>query len=140
MIHRICLNALLLIVIALSASITRAQSTTVFAGTPSLIISEGGTNRTSQNLAREQAVNAGCVISQIGNSFYWASRENRQLIRIESGAFIIYVAVEGGGYIKTIAPGMKKIAALLGDTEAKFDYVEHLLIGLKSVTYYGVSR
>lgn len=24
-----------------------------------------------------------------------------------------------------------------GDPEEKFDYVEHLLLGLKSVTYYG---
>ncbi len=32
---------------------------------------------------------------------------------------------------------MKQAAALMGETEAKFDYVEHVLIGLKSVAYYG---
>ncbi len=29
---------------------------------------------------------------------------------------------------------------MAGDPEAKFDYVEHLLLGLKSVTYYGNSK
>ena len=32
---------------------------------------------------------------------------------------------------------LRKMSVALGDPEAKFDYVEHLLLGLKSVTYYG---
>ena len=62
------------------------------------------------------------------------------MVRIESGAFITFVAVDGGGYVRMIAPGEKKMVSLIGDTEAKFDYVEHLLTGLKSVTYYGTHR
>jgi hypothetical protein len=62
------------------------------------------------------------------------------MVRIESGAFVTYVAVNGSGYVRQIVPGMKAAAALAGDTESKFDYVEHILIGLKSVTYYGVAR
>ena len=43
----------------------------------------------------------------------------------------------GSGYVRTIRPESKEAASLMGATEAQFDYVEHALIGLKSVTYYG---
>jgi hypothetical protein len=89
---------------------------------------------------RESAVNFECVISKIGQDYYWASRENRPMVRIEAGAFITFVALDGAGYVRMVAPGEKKTVSLMGDTEAKFDYVEHLLIGLKSVTYYGTLR
>ena len=32
---------------------------------------------------------------------------------------------------------VKELGPKTGDPEEKFDYVEHLLLGLKSVTYYG---
>ncbi len=117
-----------------------AQVVTVLKGVPSVKISEGGTERQPEPLNRETAVNLECVISRIGDDYYWASRENTEMVRLERGAFITYLAVNGSGYVRVIAPDMKQAAALMGETEAKFDYVEHLLIGLKSVTYYGSLR
>jgi hypothetical protein len=93
-----------------------------------------------ETLSRDKAVNLECVISKIGEVYYWASRENKRMVRIESGAFITFVAMNGSGYVRMIAPGMKKAVSLMGDAETKFDYVEQLLIGLQSVTYYGVTR
>ena len=117
-----------------------AQSTTVFAGVPSVKISEGGTERNPEALTRLQAANVHCVISQIGDKYDWASRENKPLVLIERGAFMTFVAADGTGYIRVTIPSAKEAAALLGGTEAEFDYVEHLLIGLRSVTYYGKIR
>ncbi len=117
-----------------------AQVVTVFKGVPTIKISEGGTERQPEPLNRETAVNLECVISRIGDDYYWASRENTEMVRLEGGAFITYLAVNGSGYVRVIAPGMKQAAALISETEAKFDYVEHLLIGLKSITYYGSLR
>ena len=117
-----------------------AQVLTVLKGVPSVKVSEGGTERLPESLNRETAVNLECVISKIGDDYYWASRENTQMVRVEAGIFITYLAVNGSGYVRVIAPDMKQAAALMSETEAKFDYVEHLLIGLKSVTYYGVLR
>jgi hypothetical protein len=114
-----------------------SQSKTIFSGIPSIKISEGGVERTPETLSRERAIYVGCVISQIGAKYYWATRENKELIRSKTGAFITFVAVDGAGYIRTVSPEMKRAASLMGETEAKFDYVEHLLIGLKSITYYG---
>ena len=49
-----------------------------------------------------------------------------------------YIAANGSGYVRVIKPAMKAAASLLGGASERYDYVEHLLIGLDSVTYYGV--
>lgn len=59
------------------------------------------------------------------------------MARIKSEAFVTYVALNGSGYVRVIRPESKQAASLMGPTEEQFDYVEHLLIGLKSVSYYG---
>ena len=68
-----------------------------------------------------------CVISRIGEQYYWASRENAEMVRLESGAFVTYVALNGSGYVRVVNPTLKSVAALMSQTEGKFDYVEHLL-------------
>jgi hypothetical protein len=122
------------------ASTLHGQAMTVFKGRPALKISEGGTERTPESVPRDRAVNLECIISKIGEDYYWASRENTRMVRVESGAFITFIAINGSGYVRVVAPGMKLSAALMSEAESKFDYVEHILIGLRSVTYYGVAQ
>lgn len=131
-----------LLTMALSTSGTAVQSpATVLKGRPSVKVSEGGLERTPEQIRREQAINLECVISQIGTSYYWASRENVQLLRVDSGgAFITFVAVNGSGYVRMVKPEAKTAAALMSPTEERFDYVEHLVIGLRTVTYYGARQ
>lgn len=117
-----------------------AQVRTVLRGVPTFKITEAGTERTPEKLAPDRAAGFIVVVSRVGDKYLWASRENKELVRIELGAFITYVAVNGSGYIRVIAPGMKEAVSLMGDTEVEYDYVEHLLVGLKSVTYYGKVR
>lgn len=116
----------------------------VFTGVPEIKISEGGVSRVPENLTKGKAINFKCTITQIDDKYYWTSRENVELIPIASGAFITYWAVNGSGYVRVVKPESKeevrKLGAMAGDPEAKFDYVEHLLLGLKSVTYYGKSK
>ena len=114
--------------------------TTVFKGRPSLKISEGGIERTPEQLPRDRAINLECVISQIGTLYYWASRENVQMVRVDSGGFVTYVAANGAGYVRVVKPEAKAAAAQMSGTEERFDYVEHALVGLRSVTYYGVRQ
>ena len=140
MTHRGALAIFVLATILFLPSGSGAQATTVFAGLPGVKISEGGVERVPENVSRDRAVNLACVISRIGEKYYWASRENKEMVRIASGAFITFLAVDGAGYVRIVAPGMKEAVSLMGDTETKFDYVEHALIGLRSVTYYGVTR
>ena len=159
MINPFAARAVALLAVTLTAVLTSAQGTglaaktvlpapavgaqtpsTVFKGRPSVKISEGGIERTPDNISRERSINLECVISQIGDSYYWASRENVPLVKIESGAFVTFVAANGSGYIRVVKREMKAAASLMSPTEEGFDYVEHALIGLRTVTYYGVRQ
>ena len=124
--------------ILIIAATVHAQSTMVFNGLPIVKISEGGVSRVPENITRDRAVNLKCIISKISGAYYWASRENAKLLRIDSGAFSTFVAENGSGYIRMVNRDLKDAASLMSETEAKYDYVEHLLIGLRSVTYYGI--
>jgi hypothetical protein len=131
---------LLLFISVLFSSPAFGQVVTVFKGQPTVKISEGGVSRLPQQLSYDQAINLECVISAIDGRYYWASRENKELIRTEGGAFVTFVARNGSGYVRIIKPDLKATASLMSDTEATFDYVEHLLIGLRSVIYYGAAQ
>ena len=128
------------LLVAAFAAQASAQARTVFSGVPSMKISEGGMERLPQSLKRSDAVNVACVISEIGGKYYWATRVNTEMIRIESGAFITYLAVNGAGYVRVISPANKAAASQMSPTEEQFDYVEHALIGLRSITYYGTRK
>ena len=121
-----------------------AKEEIIFTGIPEIKISEGGISRVPETLSKSRAMEYKCTITRIDEKYYWTTRENVELIPISRGAFITFLAVEGQGYIRIVKPEMRetirKIGAMAGDPEEKFDYVEHLLLGLKTVTYYGKSK
>ena len=120
-----------------SASAT-ADSVTLFKGRPLINISEGGIERIVTDVPKDQAPNFACIISQISGKYYWASRENVELVAVQGGAFTTFTATNGSGYVRVLDPQMKQAATLMGGPESNYYYVEHLLVGLRSVTYYGV--
>ena len=134
-------KAILTLIFMTIAAPLFAKEVIIFTGVPEIKISEGGVNRVPENITKEKAINFKCTITKIDDKYYWTSRENIELMPISSGAFITYWAVNGSGYVRIVKPEMKKevkqLGAVAGDPEEKFDYVEHLLLGLKSVTYYG---
>ena len=134
---RRCVVGVVAVLLVSGVALTQTP-VTVVRGIPQFKISEGGTERQPEALTRAVAVNLGVVISQIGDTYYWASRENTPMVAVDSGgAFVTYLAVNGNGYVRVIKPEMKSAASLLGGPEAQYDYVEHLLQGLRSITYYG---
>ena len=121
------------------SSICSAQSFS-FTGLPSIKISEGGVERIAEKIEATKVQNISCVIREVDGKFFWVSRENKQLVKIDTrGAFLIFLAVDGSGYIRMIKPELKDAASLMSATEKSFDYIEHLLLGLRTVTYYGKS-
>lgn len=140
MASRIVQLAVLFLVLGLASTGLQAQSRTVFNGVPAIKISEAGLERLPEALPTETATNLRCVISEIGGKYYWATRENKELTRRSAGAFITYSAIDGSGYVRVIDPVHKAAVSLVSPTESRFDYVEHLLLGLRSVTYYGKAQ
>ena len=117
----------------------QAQSTT-FTGLPTVKITEGGVERSAEKLDRATASTLFCVINEKDGKFYWETRGNKPLLKIDSNAFVIYVAVDGSGYVRILKPEFKQAAASISATEKNYDYVEHMMLGLRAVTYYGVSN
>ena len=125
--------------LALVPALGQAQLRTAFSGVPSVRITEEGTERLEEDIPDRMATSLGCVITQVGDEYYWDSRADRPMMRIDSGAYTTFIALDSSGYVRMIVPEMKGLAAsVMGDTETRFDYVEHLVVGLRTVTYYGV--
>ena len=126
--------------IFLCSSICNAQVLS-FVGVPAVRISEGGVERFAEKLEQSKSMELACVVKEIDGKFIWASRENKPLVKIDTGgAFVMFVAVDGSGYIRQIKPSFKNAASLMSSTEKSFDYIEHLLLGLRTVTYYGMAN
>lgn len=125
---------LFLLIIGFSGSLI-AESVTVFKGYPAIKIIERGSSRDANEVLVAKAPDLACVISNIDGKFYWASRENVEVFPMVSGAFTTYLAVNGSGYVRVSSPEAR--AGLKNAGEGEHDYVEHLLLGLNSITYYG---
>jgi hypothetical protein len=110
---------------------------TVFHGRPAVRIQEDGVQRSVNALAAQEAAGFECVVSRIGDAYYWASRENRPMIRNEGPGYVTYVSPDGSGYVKILKPEMKSVVSMLKPTEAAFDYLEHMSLGLSTMTYFG---
>jgi hypothetical protein len=136
------MNKILVLLIVFSfVTPLSAQEKIVFTGIPIIKISEGGMSRLPETLSKSKVIEYKCTITKIDNKYYWTTRENIELISISTRVFITFLGVNASGYIRIVKPEMreivKELGPMTGDPEEKFDYVEHLLLGLKSVTYYG---
>lgn len=128
----------LFIAIALIPTSAFSQPITVFEGQPIVkILNEGETSGNLEKLSPSKSGNFKCAISKVGDEYFWTSRDNTPLFLIDSGGFSTFVALTGSGYIRVIKSEFKQAASQMSETEKEFDYAEHLVLGLRSVTYYG---
>lgn len=65
-------------------------------------------------------------IISVKDNYFWASRDKKPLIASSSDDFYNFVAPTGEGYIK------------ISSEEGKTVYVEHMTLGFKNITYWGV--
>lgn len=108
-----------------------AVSDVVFTGIPSLkvIVSESSSSRTQ--LSEKDASDSKVIITKSGDQYFWSSRGNTELSLVRSGAFWIFLATNGSGYVRIVDQELRDMV------EAEYSYVEHLTMMLGSVTYYG---
>jgi len=137
MFKKVCILVMLLSCILAVRGYAQENEETVFSGVPLVKISEGGASRVVEDLKGAKASEAECTITKIGDKYRWKTRNNAELFLVQSGAFITFVATNGPGYVRIIPSDLKEAASLMDETEKKYDYVEHMLIGLRSITYYG---
>jgi hypothetical protein len=129
-------NSFFLFLFIIPSFLLKAKESYEFIGIPVTKISESGEFTSSKEISNKAEFR--CVISATDGKYYWKTRENKEMVKVRSGIYITYIALNGSGYVRVIDQEMKKI--VFKDGETKFDYKEHLISGLSSVTYYGITK
>lgn len=78
-------------------------------------------------------------VVKIGRSYFWKSRENRQLIYNKSDIFNTLVDPRGGGWVKVGDQRKVPDALRILDGTEEFHYFENVSSGLFTITYWGTA-
>jgi len=105
-------------------SVVIPRAATALEGIPTVLISSDGDTTEKQSLSGTEATKNRLLITVVNGQFYWASRGNRPLQLLGSGAFT-YLYEGPGAYIKFTKLGNKIL------------YMEHANISLSTLTYWG---
>ena len=115
------------------------DSQVVFEGRPLRKVESAFERTTESSLTSDDAFKYSVRILERGGKYYWASREMRELLRHEAGAYITFISPDGAGYIRVGNGLLLNLRDQLpAEQRAKeIGYVEHLLTQFASITYYG---
>ena len=107
----------------------------IFIGVPLSKTELSGDNvaRTTLNALAQQEFQV--VIVEDGGRYFWKTREMKELERQESGIYVTYQAVDGSGYVR-----IGSLTAIDSNTTQDISYIEHLKLGLSTITYQGRAR
>lgn len=125
--RNICISMLLITV----SSLARAEERIVFSGTPTVKVESASHASNRLELTTQEQTEYRVLITVRDGKYYWASRENKDLIYFRSGAFDWFVA-PGSGYIKVVD---RKY--LLQEDGPRYLYMEHMTLLLSTITYWG---
>ncbi len=110
----------------------------VFVGHPLVrTINDEGDAKTKK-LDEKEAQEYLCLITRKGDRYFWASRDNTELRRHNVGAFEVFVATNGGGYVK-IFKGVDIDGLPNTNRLGIVNYLEHFPALLVTFTYWGRS-
>ena len=116
-------------VILIMMNITTYSETIVFEGIPLVKNSSSIENSLNEQVSGEEQINYKLIITKKGKDYMWFSREKKKLVHSKNGVFDYFVNPEGSGYIK-----------IAKTSNGKYLYLEHMSIGLQTVTYWGVAE
>lgn len=120
---------MLWITLILSAAAALAQDV-VFRGKPTVRVFTTTEKESREQLDGEVASKNECVIVQRGNKYYWASRDNGLMTRVDAAQFTYFIHAGGSGYVKVFTGERKAV-------NAPADYIENISRGFEVITYWG---
>ncbi|HAJ77319.1 MAG TPA: hypothetical protein DCM64_12820 [Gammaproteobacteria bacterium] len=115
------------------------QEQLIFEGLPSKRIERTTDNTHTATISGLESRSAAVRITKSGDNYFWESQNNTPMTKIGDGIYVTYLAIDGSGYVRTLNSTAREVYQRqspinqLGQTM----YVEHILIGLDSITYYG---
>jgi hypothetical protein len=110
-----------------------------FEGTPVLKVEVSDGAVQTLPVPKQTSLKYGVRVERTPTGYVWASRNNVPLVRVESGDYVTYTATTGAGYLRVLAPVMRKALLALpdGEREKEFVYMEHMVHRMGSITYFG---
>ena len=108
--------------------VSSAETNLVINGLPTKKVMSDIEGTELVNLTEDESNSYRLLITKRGNKYVWTSREDRELIFSHSGEFYNFVEPNGAGYIR------------MAKAENKIFYVEHLTLGFKNITYWGIAK
>ena len=112
-----------------------AEETIVFSGYPITKVESNADSTAQHELTDEQSSDYRVLIMKRNGKYYWASRENKELMHFRSGIAHWFIS-ESSGYIKIIDPSL-----IPGnDGTEQFVYMEHPTLVIDTITYWGVGN
>lgn len=128
----------LLITLLVSIGLTSVSAEQmVFNATPDSRVDSSAEKSARQVLTESKRNEFRLLITKVGDQYFWTTRENAPLIHTLSGAFHIFTDASGGGYVKIFDTGI--LPQSMRDPGPRYQYMEHLHLGLGSITYWGFS-
>lgn len=126
----------LFIILLLISSIS---AETIFTGIPNKKIEIQENSVLTTQLFKNEALEYKVIISIKDGKYFWESRGNVELKKIESGVYETYIATNGSGYIRVLKKTMRDLYKKMTeeDKEKNYLYSEHLVNQLGSITYIG---
>lgn len=115
------------------------NGTVVFEGTPRKKVEVAFLGAREEKLNSDQSFEFQVRILERNGKYYWATREMRELKRIEGPTYITYLELRGAGYIRTFQPFVYEMMKKLTPEQRKEEigYVEHVVLQFSSITYFG---
>lgn len=120
-----CIAGLLFLSISLHAD------ELVFEGVAQVLMNADASKSERHELSDVGGQKYACRIVSKGRKYYWASRENRELIRADAGDYTYYISPEGTGYVKVFT------GKLTPGARPGYDYMEQLSSEFKTFTFWG---
>lgn len=110
-----------------------------FEGTPFKRVQNSFENRQTFDLDADERGEFSVRIVQEGENYFWATRDNTPMVKVESGIYVTYIAANGSGFVRTLNETARDAFLQAPDNNiiGQITYIEHLLLGLESITYYG---
>ena len=121
-----------LVLSILMTGLAVSAETVVFSGEPISKVESRLTDTTHYPLEPAAATEYRVLITKLDGKYYWASRENKELLHFQSDAADWFISASSG-YVKIVDR-----RSLGDDGEPRYIYIEHLTLLLDTITYWGV--
>jgi hypothetical protein len=129
------LSRIAIITAFLIATTSAFANEAVIAAEPFARVKSAASDTAREKLSSSEAKKNALVISKSGSEYIWATRQSRQLVYVQSGAFHLFIDPRGGGYVKVF--DQHALPEAMRQPGPRFRWYEHVSIGLETITYWG---